>query len=194
MMHLWRCPFCACATRGVARVNDKTTGILAEDIGKKPKDEAVSTPREGSKESAGHKPQIEEDEKPEDESASLDDAKAEVPKVSENDREQLEAFAKGEREKLERSYLLRRFWRTATGFWMSRGRDRLAWLLTASLLILILLNLAAQYGINRWNREIFDALEKHDGASVLFLAGVFFPLAIASVGFGVVNVWARMST
>jgi putative ATP-binding cassette transporter len=133
-------------------------------------------------------------EKPESENASLDDAQPEIPPVSEDDKEQLEEFAKGEREKLERNYLLRRFWRTATGFWMSKGRDRLAWFLTFSLLALILLNLGAQYGINRWNREIFDALEKHDSKAVLFLAGIFFPLAIASVGFGVVNVWARMAT
>ena len=138
-----------------------------------------------------------EQEKQEQESASLDDVKHEeegVPPVSEEDREQLEAFAAGERDKLERKYLLRRFWRTATGFWITRGKDRLAWFLSVSLLVLILLNLGAQYGINRWNREIFDALEKRDSSAVLFLAGVFFPLAIASVAFGVVNVWARMST
>ena len=133
-------------------------------------------------------------EEAEDQHVSLDDAKPEIPPVSEDDKQQLEEFAKGEREKLERSYLLRRFWRTATGFWISKGKDRLAWFLSFSLLALILLNLGAQYGINRWNREIFDALEKHDSKAVLFLAGVFFPLAIASVGFGVVNVWARMST
>ena len=133
-------------------------------------------------------------EEAEDQHVSLDDAKPEIPPVSEDDKQQLEEFAKGEREKLERSYLLRRFWRTATGFWISKGKDRLAWFLSFSLLALILLNLGAPYGINRWNREIFDALEKHDSKAVLFLAGVFFPLAIASVGFGVVNVWARMST
>ena len=126
------------------------------------------------------------------EQSSLDDAK-EIPPVSEEDRAQLEEFAAGEREKLERKYLLRRFWRTATGFWIN-GADRLAWVFSISLLVLILLNLGAQYGINRWNRAIFDALEKHDSASVLYLAGIFFPLAIASVLFGVVNVWARMST
>ena len=130
--------------------------------------------------------------KPEESESSLDDAK-EIPAVSEEDRAQLEEFSKGDREKLERKYLLRRFWRTATGFWIN-GSDRLAWILSVSLLALILLNLAAQYGINRWNRAIFDALEKHDGASVLYLAGIFLPLAVASVIFGVVNVWARMST
>ena len=50
------------------------------------------------------------------------------------------------------------------------------------------------YGINLWNRKIFDALEKRDSATVLYLAGVFFPLAAVSVAFGVTNVWARMTT
>lgn len=106
----------------------------------------------------------------------------------------VDVVAAADQEKLRKKYLLRRFWHTAKGFWSRQRGDRLAWLLTASLVVLILVNLGALYGINLWNRAIFDALEKRDSGTVLYLAAVFFPLAFASVLFGVTNVWARMTT
>ena len=106
----------------------------------------------------------------------------------------VDVVAAADQEKLRKKYLLRRFWHTARGFWSRHRGDRLAWVLTISLIVLILANLAAMYGINLWNRAIFDALEKRDSATVLYLAGVFFPLAAVSVAFGVTNVWARMTT
>jgi putative ATP-binding cassette transporter len=106
----------------------------------------------------------------------------------------VDVVAAADQEKLRKKYLLLRFWHTARGFWSRQRGDRLAWLLTISLIVLILANLAAMYGINLWNRAIFDALEKRDSAKVLYLAAVFFPLAFASVAFGVTNVWARMTT
>ena len=93
-----------------------------------------------------------------------------------------------------RKYLLYRFWRTASGFWSRERGDRLAWILTGGLFVLIFANLAAQLGINLWNRKIFDALEQRNSSAVLFMSGVFFPLAAASVAIGVTNVWARMTT
>ncbi|MEI8276228.1 MAG: ABC transporter ATP-binding protein/permease, partial [Hyphomicrobiales bacterium] len=93
----------------------------------------------------------------------------------------VDVVAVADQEKLRKKYLLRRFWHTARGFWSRQRGDRLAWLLTISLIVLILANLAAMYGINLWNRKIFDALEKRDSATVLYLAGVFFPLAAVSV-------------
>jgi putative ATP-binding cassette transporter len=59
-------------------------------------------------------------------------------------------------------------------------------------LILIVANVGFQYGINVWNRAIFDAIEKRDSASVFYLTAVFFPLAIGSVLLGVAQVFARM--
>jgi putative ATP-binding cassette transporter len=99
-----------------------------------------------------------------------------------------------EAEALRKRYLLQRFWHTAQGFWSPQRGDRLAWLLLFGLLVLILANLAALYGINLWNRAIFDALEKRDAPKVLYLAGVFLPLAAASVLFSMTNVWVRMTT
>src|SRR5689334_15052482 len=96
-----------------------------------------------------------------------------------------------ETEQARKDYLLTRFWISARGYW-SRNGDRLAWLFTIGLLILIVANVGFQYGINVWNRAIFDAIEKRDSATVLTLTAVFFPLAIGSVLLGVAQVFARM--
>jgi vitamin B12/bleomycin/antimicrobial peptide transport system ATP-binding/permease protein len=96
-----------------------------------------------------------------------------------------------EAEQIRRDYLLKRFWISAKGFWGAAG-GRLAWILTGGLLVLIILQLSFQYGINLWNRAIFDAIEKRDAAVVLHLTAVFFPLAIGSVLLGVIQVYTRM--
>jgi vitamin B12/bleomycin/antimicrobial peptide transport system ATP-binding/permease protein len=96
-----------------------------------------------------------------------------------------------EAEQIRRKYLLKRFWISAKGFWGLAG-GRLAWVLTGGLLLLIFLQLSFQYGINLWNRAIFDAIERRDAAVVLHLTAVFFPLAIGSVLLGVIQVYTRM--
>src|SRR5437879_3893795 len=78
--------------------------------------------------------------------------------------------------KLRRRLLLRRFWQSARSFWgVARGRRR-SWALSGIVLFLILLSLAASYGMNLWNRAIFDALEQHDASSVLVISLIYFPL------------------
>src|ERR1700704_899498 len=94
-------------------------------------------------------------------------------------------------EQARKDYLLTRFWISAKGFW-GKGGDRLAWIFSIGLLILIVTNVGFQYGINVWNRAIFDAIEKRDAAAVFTLTGVFFPLAIGSVVLGVAQVYTRM--
>ncbi|KRR29410.1 ABC transporter ATP-binding protein/permease [Bradyrhizobium retamae] len=94
-------------------------------------------------------------------------------------------------EQARKNYLLTRFWISARGYWGSGG-DRLAWLLSIGLLLLIVTNVGFQYGINVWNRAIFDAIERRDAATVYFLTAVFFPLAIGSALLGVAQVFARM--
>src|SRR3954466_15421357 len=96
-----------------------------------------------------------------------------------------------EAEQARKDYLLTRFWISARGYW-GRNGDRLAWLFTIGLLILIVANVGFQYGINVWNRAIFDAIEKRESATVFTLTAVFFPLAIGSVLLGVAQVFARM--
>jgi len=135
-----------------------------------------------SEKSSGKKPEIVE----------IDDERGKViepppPEVVEPDPE----MTPEEAEEARKDYLLTRFWISARGFWTKNG-DRLAWPLSIGLLILIVGNVALQYGINVWNRAIFDGIEKRDSATVFFLTGVFFPLAIGSVLVGVAQVFARM--
>jgi putative ATP-binding cassette transporter len=96
-----------------------------------------------------------------------------------------------EAEQARKNYLLTRFWISARGFWGRHG-DKMAWPFTIGLLLLIVGTLGFQYGINVWNRAIFDAIEKRESASVFHLTAIFFPLAVGSVVFGVAQVFARM--
>src|SRR3569832_123124 len=109
------------------------------------------------------------------------------PEVVEPDPE----LSPEEAEQVRMSYLLTRFWISARGYWGGSG-DRLAWVFTIGLLVLIVANVAVQYGINVWNRAIFDAIEKRDASTVFHLTAVFFPLAIGSIVLGVAQVFARM--
>jgi len=118
-----------------------------------------------------------------DEKASASDPlEAEVP----------EDISAEEHERLKRGYLLRRFWRTARGFWTGHRRA-VAWSLSGGLLLVVLLNIAASYGMNLWNRAIFDALQNKNGQTVLFLSLLYFVLLAASVGVNVVQVYGRMT-
>jgi putative ATP-binding cassette transporter len=94
---------------------------------------------------------------------------------------------------LKRRYLLRRFWKSAAGFWGKR-EERWSWALSGALLLIILLNVATSYGMNLWSRGIFDALEKREPETVLFLSMLYFPLLVASVFLSVMQVYARMTT
>src|ERR1700748_1423840 len=97
-----------------------------------------------------------------------------------------------EAEQVRKEYLLTRFWISARGYWGSKG-DRMAWPFSIGLLLLIVGTVGFQYGINCWNRAIFDAIEKRDSATVFHLTAIFFPLAIGSVVLGVAQVFTRMS-
>lgn len=110
------------------------------------------------------------------------------PEVVEPDPE----LSPEEAEQVRKRYLLTRFWISAHGYWGAAG-DRLAWPFTIGLLILIVGTVAFQYGINVWNRSIFDAIEKRDSATVFHLTAIFFPLAIGSVILAVAQVYARMA-
>ena len=57
---------------------------------------------------------------------------------------------------------------------------------------LIGINVGFQYGINVWNRGIFDAIERHDASTVYFLSAVFLPLVLGSVALVTVQVSVRM--
>jgi putative ATP-binding cassette transporter len=93
---------------------------------------------------------------------------------------------------LRRKYLLRRFWYSARRFWGKSGSP-IAWPLSLGMLVLILLTLGAQYGVNYWNRVTFDALEQRDAQTVLLYSGLFLPLVFISVSLGVTAVYVRMT-
>ena len=97
-----------------------------------------------------------------------------------------------EAEQARKRYLLRRFWISARGYW-GRGGDRLAWLCSIGLLILICINVGFQYGINVWNRAIFDAIEQRNASTVYFLSAVFVPLVLGSGSLVVAQVFLRMT-
>ncbi len=96
-----------------------------------------------------------------------------------------------EAERARKKYLLKRFWISARGFW-GRSGDGFAWPFTVGLVAMICMNVGFQYGINRWNRAIFDAIERHDAATVYYLGAVFLPLVAGSVVLVTSQVYVRM--
>src|SRR6202012_1370516 len=84
-----------------------------------------------------------------------DEVEPPPPEVVEPDPE----MTPEEAEEARRDYLLTRFWISARGYWGKKG-GRLAWAFSIALVILIVANVGFQYGINVWNRAIFDAIEK----------------------------------
>lgn len=162
--------------------NDSSSRSPAKKKSGKPSDKTSSI-KEFSQKSSGDKPA-------EDAAADVaESAKMEPPppEVAEPG----EIMSPEEAEQARKRYLLKRFWISGRGFWGKSG-DRIAWIGSIGLLLLIVLHVAVQYGINVWNREIFDAIEKRDSATVLWLSAVFFPLAFTGVALSVAQVYARM--
>ena len=88
--------------------------------------------------------------------------------------------------------LVRRFWASASGFWFGHTR-RTAWLLTLGLIALIFIQIAFQFRMNIWSRDIFNALERKDGDAVSTQALIFMPLVVTMVGLAIVAVYGRMT-
>lgn len=97
-----------------------------------------------------------------------------------------------EAEQVRKRYLLARFWISARGYW-GRSGDGLSWPCSIGLLILIGANVGFQYGINIWNRAIFDAIEQRNAHTVYVLSAVFLPLVAGSVVLVVLQVALRMT-
>ena len=91
-----------------------------------------------------------------------------------------------------RRNLLRRFWRTAFQFWSSAER-RTAWLLSGSLLSIIVLLIGAAYAMNVWNRAMFDGLQNRDTAAVARLSLIYFAILGISVMLSATQVYVRMT-
>ncbi len=124
-------------------------------------------------------------------SDKADDKEPNTPDVEEPDYEAEEAEDDARRAR--RRHLVRRFWQSGKGFWSREGGVRIAWVLTVTLVVVVVLEIVVQYGINQWNRLFFDALEKRDSNAAL-VQGLIFPvLAAVSVGLGMTSVYVRMT-
>ena len=99
-----------------------------------------------------------------------------------------DAFATDERQQRQSS--LRRFWQTASQYW-SRGSS--AWVLSGTLMLVIVCLLAAAYAMNAWNRAMFDGLQNRDVATVGKLSLLYFVILAASVLLSIFQVHARMA-
>ncbi len=92
----------------------------------------------------------------------------------------------------EQRQLFLRFWKSASGFW--RGRAAwIAWSLTISLIVVVLLQLFIQYELNLWNRNFFDALGRRNSRDLWRQVLMFFPLIACSVMLAAASVWGRMT-
>jgi putative ATP-binding cassette transporter len=89
--------------------------------------------------------------------------------------------------------LLRLFWKGAVGFWGKSG-TRSSWLLSGIIFLILLINLAATYGMNAWTRAIFDALQNRDSTTILFLSFIYLLIVVVIVCLSVVDVYACMTT
>ncbi len=92
----------------------------------------------------------------------------------------------------DRGSLLLRFWGSAVGFWKGAS-GRLSWPLSIALVVIACAQLTIQYLLNYWNRDFFNALERHDGALLWSEALIFVPLACSNIALAVVSVWGRMT-
>jgi putative ATP-binding cassette transporter len=88
--------------------------------------------------------------------------------------------------------LFLRFLSSAAGFWKGKS-GRLSWPLSIALVAIAFAQLAIQYLLNYWNRDFFNALERHDGALLWSEALIFIPLACFNIALAVVSVWGRMT-
>lgn len=88
--------------------------------------------------------------------------------------------------------LVHRFWATASGYW--RGEKRvLAWMLSLGLIAVSLCQIAVQYRLTYWNRDIFDAIEQRNADGLVRQALVLLPLALVTVALAVAAVYGRMT-
>ena len=86
---------------------------------------------------------------------------------------------------------VRTYWRLAGGYWHGATARR-AWTLSFLTIVLVIANIAVQYGINRWNAFFFNSLERKQADVVLSAIGLFAVLAMLASAIGVFQLLARM--
>jgi putative ATP-binding cassette transporter len=83
------------------------------------------------------------------------------------------------------------FFALARGFWSGRSAV-VAWTLSAALLTLVVVNVAVQVMINRWNAGFFTALEQRNADGVIAGVGQLALLALAAAMVAALTIWSRM--
>ena len=66
-------------------------------------------------------------------------------------------------------------------------------MLTFTVIVIALVNLALQYRLNVWHRGMFDALGQRDSKGVLHQTMIFFPIIFAMVSVGAAATYAKMT-
>jgi putative ATP-binding cassette transporter len=93
----------------------------------------------------------------------------------------------------DQTHLTFRFWESASGFWRGSSARRASWL-SALLVIIVVLQLVVQYGLNYWYRNFFDAFGRRDATALWQQVLIFGPLVAASIALAIFSVWARTTT
>lgn len=92
----------------------------------------------------------------------------------------------------EKDFTYSEFWRMAGGFWTGKRKSVAIWL-TLAIVLLVFSNIAIQYGINRWNKYFFDALEAKNTAEAGRGVLLFLALAATAILAMVTQVYFRLS-
>ena len=85
----------------------------------------------------------------------------------------------------------RRFWRLVRGYYTSPTDRRRAWLLTAAVVVLTLMQIAVQVRFNLWNRDFFNALENRDRAAFFGQMWTLILLLLVAMLTAVGGLWAK---
>lgn len=91
-----------------------------------------------------------------------------------------------------KGFRYRRFLALAGGYWKGASK-RSAYLWTAALLLSVLMNIALQYGLNRWNKLFFDAVGAKDVETISRAIGLFALIAGFAILAMAFQVFVRMS-
>ncbi|NOG69373.1 ABC transporter ATP-binding protein/permease [Roseicella sp. DB1501] len=75
--------------------------------------------------------------------------------------------------------------------WYGSGERRLAWGLTALVVLLTLAQIATTLGLNAWNGAFFSALERRDQSGMTLQAWLFPLLALLTMALAVAQLWAK---
>jgi putative ATP-binding cassette transporter len=86
---------------------------------------------------------------------------------------------------------LAQFWRIARSYYSDKGARRRAWLFTAAVVLLTLIQIGVQVRFNLWNRDFFNALENRDRPAFFGQLWTLGLLLLAAMVSAVAQLWAK---